>query len=165
MVYGAGWGLSDPEAVIQEVTLRVMHLGRAGRIREETDFKSFVLTIARHTCTDQYRRERLRGSIETYSNGIEHQAASRDNPESQLEENERRELLRFIFQELSEDCRRLWRWVYGEELPAAEVAGRLGISVGNARVRVHRCLGKAREIHRRYILGPDATVGVGDHGG
>jgi RNA polymerase sigma factor (sigma-70 family) len=165
MIYGAGWGLSDPEAVIQDVTLRVVHLGRTGRIRADTDFKSFVLTIARHTCTDTYRHERLRDSIEAPPPVIEPQASAGRDPHEALEERERLEPLRFVFQALPEDCRRLWRWVYGDGLAAAQVAERLGVSPVNARVRVHRCLKKAREHSRRYLSGAGTPLEARTHGG
>jgi RNA polymerase sigma factor (sigma-70 family) len=151
MVYGAGWALEDPEAVIQEITLRVLHLGRSGRIREDADFKAFVLTVARHECTDIYRREKLRTSVEAGASGENGSPA--DNPHARYEEKERRELLKFIFQALPEECRRLWRWLYREGLSASQVAARLGISVVNARVRTHRCLEKARGIRRQYFAG------------
>lgn len=165
MVYGAGWGLDDPEAVIQDVTVRVLHLGRTGRIRKDTDFKSFVLTVARHECTDVYRRERLRTTIESRARGTEPRQTAGGNPHRQLEEKEQRELLKFIFQALPEECRRLWRWLYRDGLPAAEVAGRLGITVVNARVRAHRCLERARTIHHDYVLGAQGVAQEGENAG
>jgi RNA polymerase sigma factor (sigma-70 family) len=164
MVYGAGWGLDDPEAAIQDVTMRVLHLGHSGRIREDTDFKSFVRTVARHECTDIYRRERLKVTVESRASDAAHRSTAEDNPYKRLERKERRELLRFVFQALPEECRRIWRWLYGEGQSAAEVADRLGITVGNARVRAHRCLQKARRIREEYVLGAEAPTGAGQNG-
>ncbi len=164
MVYGAGWRLADPESAIQDVVARIIDLAARGRIRDDTDFKSFVLTVARHGCTDQFRRERLRARHETSAPppaaGVADAGAAPGNPESVLAHKERREMLRFIFQALPEECRRLWRWVYGQGLAAAEVAERLGISVVNVRVRVHRCLKKAQEIRGREF-GAAGAGGVG----
>jgi RNA polymerase sigma factor (sigma-70 family) len=152
LVRGGGWKLADPEAAIQEALVRALHLARSRRIREDTDLRSFIWTLTRHTCTDLYRRERLRASVEAASpRGAPGPGAG--NPHAELERKERRERLRYLYQALPEECRRLWRWVYGDGLGAAEVAARLGISVGNTRVRVHRCLEKAREIHRSYRFG------------
>jgi RNA polymerase sigma factor (sigma-70 family) len=163
MVYGAGWGISDPEAAIQEVTLRVLHLAKSGRIRTDTDFKGFVLTVARHECTDIYRREKLRAAVETRGAEAEYRSASGGDPYQRLEEKERRELLKFIFQALPEDCRRLWRWLYREGLASTEVAQRLGISAVNARVRVHRCLQKARKVRETYVLDSPGPARAGEH--
>ncbi len=151
MVYGAGWRLTDPEAAIQDVTARLVELARSGRIREDTDFKSFVLTIARHTFTDIFRRERLKESVEAGGGVSVHASSLGEDPESALAVKEQRDALRFIVQALPAECRRLWRWVYGQGLAAGAVAERLGISVANVRVRVHRCLKTAREIRERYF--------------
>jgi hypothetical protein len=86
MVYGAGWALEDPEAVIQEVTFRILHLGRTGKIRTDTDFKSFVLTVARHECTDVYRRERLRTTVEARAGGGAGAGTRREPPPAAGEE-------------------------------------------------------------------------------
>ena len=71
------------------------------------------------------------------------------DPQRDVERRERLEHLRYIHQRLPEDCRKLWGLVYGEGLPAPEVARRLGISDVNARVRIHLCLEKARELGRQ----------------
>jgi RNA polymerase sigma factor (sigma-70 family) len=163
MVYGAGWRLDDPEAAIQDIALRVLHLGKSGRIRADANFKSFVLTVARHECTDIYRREKLRSSVETGASELGGKPPA-DNPHDHYEKKERRELLKFIFQALPAECRRLWRWLYGDGLSASEVATRLSISVVNARVRVHRCLKKARGIREGYFTGEQAPTRAGEHG-
>ena len=56
-------------------------------------------------------------------------------------------------------CRELWRLVYAEGLSAQDVGEKLGIKAGNVRVRVHRCLEKARAIYadlegRTLAFGP-----------
>jgi len=158
LAYGAGWELADPESAIQEVTLRVLHLSQCGRIREDADFKAFVRTVARHTFTDLYRRERLRSRVESPDSAVEQSATTTGNPHRRLEEKEKRELLKFIFQQLSEECRRLWRWVYGDGLSANEVGSKLEISPVNARVRVHRCMKNARKIHRQYLCGASVVA-------
>lgn len=150
MVRGGGWRLSDPEAAVQEVVLRLLTLGRSGVIRSDSPFKSFVMMLARHTCTDIYRRERLRGRIEIGGAPVEAHAEP-PGAEAAVEREERLQLLRFVYQQLPEECRRLWRLVYSQGLPANEVGQRLGITPNTARVRVHRCLARAREIRSRYL--------------
>jgi RNA polymerase sigma factor (sigma-70 family) len=152
LVYGAGWKLDDPEAAIQEVVLRVVRLSRADRIRRDTDFKAFVRTLARHTLADTYRRERLRDRIERSVPIPNERPAPGRDPEEQFVAQERLRMLRFIYQALPEECRRLWRWVYGEGLSVAQVAAHLGISETNVRVRVHRCLAGARTIRGRFAV-------------
>lgn len=151
------WRLEDPEAAVQEVTMKIVHLAAAGRILPEHDFRKFVLTVSRHACIDRYRRERLRGSGEPLP---AHSLPSPDpDPHESLERKERQELLRFIFQALPPDCRELWRWIYGEGLSAGEVGERLGLTANNVRVRAHRCLSRAREIRLRFF--PEGATGDG----
>ena len=161
LVYGADWRLEDPEAAIQETVVRVIHLARTGRVRYDTDFKAFVRTVTRHECTDLYRRERSRGDVEAAG-----AAGSRSpsDPQEALERKERLELLKFIVQALPAECVRLWSWIYREDMSAAQVAERLGITAVNARVRLHRCVEKAREISGRYFAGAMMPAGEDDHG-
>ena len=154
LAYAAHWRLDDTEAAIQEVVLRLLHLARSGRVRENTSFRSFVMTIARHTFTDIYRRQRLRNRIEQPVAAVDRHAVQSSTQQAELESRERRELLRFIYQELGEDCRKMWRLIYGDGLSASQVGERLGISPGNARVRAHRCLQQARQIHDRFAAAP-----------
>ena len=62
---GSRWRFRDPEAVVQEIVLELLRLARDGRIRRDSSFRAYVQTVARHTCVDQYRRQRLRTSSET----------------------------------------------------------------------------------------------------
>ena len=151
-VYRAGWNLSDPEAAVQEIQVRLIEAARDGRIRPGAGFHSLVRTVARHHCTDVFRRERLRGRTEEPDPASEERPSRGGDPYDKLERRERLDMLRFVFQALPAECRRLWRWVYADGLAAAEVAARLGISAVNARVRLHRCLEKARAIHEQYVL-------------
>ena len=113
-------------------------------------FKGFVMTLARHTVTDLYRRERLRRGVERPGMDADTVAAPGESAEALLVRRERLQILRFVFQALSTECRRMWRFVYGEGLSPSELAARLGISAVNARVRLHRCLERAREIRMTY---------------
>jgi RNA polymerase sigma-70 factor (ECF subfamily) len=159
LVRGGGWGLADPEGAVQDAVERLLQLAKDGRIRTDTDFKSFVMTVARHTCIDLYRRERLRRASERPGVDPDSTTSRGDDPETSLLKRERKQILRFVFQALSDECRRLWRLVYGEGLTPSDVAAQLGISATNARVRLHRCLQRARQIRTTYV--PVGGVGRG----
>jgi RNA polymerase sigma-70 factor (ECF subfamily) len=154
LVFGGRWRLPDPEGAVQEVVTKLFWLAREDRVQEGTDFRSFVLTVARHTCTDLYRRERLRGGIEAPESPAEPPDRRAESPEERLERAERREILRYIVQGLDEGCRQLWSWIYRDGLSQGEIAERLGITPGNLRVRVHRCLKRARALHDSYLPRP-----------
>ena len=162
VVHLGRWRFGDPEAVSQEIVMRLLEIVRSGRYARRSTFKTFVFAVAKYTCVDLFRRERLRARVETDAGPPLAEFPDRrgaDQPHRALEERENLELLRYILQGLPEECRRLWGWVYGEGLGAAEVARQLGTNAGTVRVRVHRCLEKARDFAREYLGGADLLAG------
>ncbi|HKQ98209.1 MAG TPA: sigma-70 family RNA polymerase sigma factor [Candidatus Polarisedimenticolia bacterium] len=153
VVHLGRWRFEDPEAVGQEIVMRLLGIVRSGRYQKRSTFKTFVFAVAKYTCVDLFRRERQRTRVETVAGaplaGVD-AGPPPDHPHRALQEREDLELLKYILQGLPEECRRLWGWVYGEGLSAAEVGSRLGTNAGTVRVRVHRCLQKARDFVRQY---------------
>ncbi len=156
VVRGGNWRFSDPEGVAQETLLALVKLAGSGRIREPGGFQKLVYTVAKNTCVDVYHRERRRDSREVAEEFPDERPGG-EEPGEELSQRERLDRLVQIFQRLPEACRQLWDWVYREGCSAAEVANRLSITAGNVRVRVHRCLEKAREIHRELESWPVAA--------
>jgi len=144
------WRLGDPEAVIQEVTMKVVRLAAEGRVKPDLDFRGFVATVTRHACIDAYRKDRVREFVELPLDETDVQDLA-SGPEERLDRREHLQLLRFVFQAMPEECLKLWRWIYAEGRSAAEVGERLGLTANNVRVRTHRCLVKAREIRMRFF--------------
>jgi RNA polymerase sigma factor (sigma-70 family) len=130
---GARWRFPDPEAVVQEIVLELLRLARDGRIRRDTAFRSFVLTVARNTCVDQYRRQRLRATVDKDDGFFETLDDPGPDPEQAARERERLEQVRFIVQALDPGCSDLLRGFFGEGLEGKEIARRMGISPGNVR--------------------------------
>jgi len=145
-----GWRFADPDAVIQAVVVELLELARRGAIRSDTSFRSYVQTVTRHSCVDAYRRERLRRTDELDDQHFEVADETSADPHTRIELSQQLERLRFIWQGLAPACRELLRWAYADEVPSAEIARRLQISAGNARVRLHRCLERARELRREH---------------
>ncbi|MDX1388673.1 MAG: sigma-70 family RNA polymerase sigma factor [Acidobacteriota bacterium] len=135
VVHG-GWRFPDPDAVVQEIMLELVRLGRGGGIRKAPDFRAYVRTVARHSCVDAFRRERVRQTQPLDDVYFEIPGAPDGDPEQRYLEQRRRELL---------------RWAHGDDMTSSQIAERLGISAGAARVRLHRCLERARELHRESI--------------
>jgi len=161
VVHLGRWRFEDPEAVAQEIVMRLLRVVRSGRYARRSSFKTFVFAVAKYTCVDLYRRERLRSRVE--SEAAPHADAPvlrpAEHPHHALEEREDLDLLRYILQGLPDECRRLWAWVYGEGLSAAEVGSRLGASAGTVRVRVHRCLQRARDFAQQHAGGAGLLPG------
>jgi len=145
------WRLGDAESVVQDVLLKLLDVTRSGNFRGASSFRTFAISVARHTCIDAYRRQRWRERFERQQAAGGDRSVSNDDPETRHQSRERLELLRYIFQKLPEECRRLWMWVYGQGLGARRVAELLGISETNVRVRTHRCLQRARDIARDFL--------------
>jgi len=135
---------------VQEVLIGLFQLVQAGKVREKGGFRKLVSTFARYRCVDAYYADRRRRERETAAIDPDQQASSGAGPDAALDQEDRSRALVYIVQRLPEACRSLWRLVYSEQLPAEEVARKIGITVNNVRVRVHRCLKKARELHERW---------------
>jgi RNA polymerase sigma factor (sigma-70 family) len=155
-VVGFGrWNFRDPDAVIQDILVKVLEIVRRGGFGGSSSFKTFVFSVAKHTCVDVYRHERWASTVEVNVPIEEDKTRAAEATDDGLHRADRIELLKYIFQKLPEECRRLWGWVYGQRLPTEDVAGKLGISAANVRVRVHRCLQKARAIGNEFIGRPE----------
>lgn len=150
VVHG-GWRFRDADAVVQEILLELVRLGRSGSVRDDRDFKAYVQTVTRHTCVDIFRRERLRAAESLDDSFFEVPGGDDADPEQAYRARHRRERLRYILQGLEPGCRTLLRWAYADERSSADIADQLDITAGNARVRLHRCLERARALYREYF--------------
>lgn len=155
VLHGGRWRFGDPEAVAQEVLLKLLRIVGAGRIDDPRTFQKFVYSVTKNTCVTQYHRERRRATREQPDPGVEPPAPDAD-PGRDLERRDRLEAAAYVLQRISGRCRQLWDYVYVQGQPAEQIAETLGISVGNLRVRVHRCLARAREIYGEYAVGAGA---------
>lgn len=152
VVHLGNWRFDDPEDVVQEILLKLVQVLKENRYRKRSSFKTFVFSVAKHTCIDRYRRGRIAREVPLTDDAIK--VSGEEQAETALQREERRQFVRFVFQQLSQECQQLWKWVYYEGLPTAQIGSRLGISSGNVRVRVHRCLERARVIGRACHSGP-----------
>jgi RNA polymerase sigma factor (sigma-70 family) len=138
------FGLEDPEEAIGNALHALAALASAGGLDNVERFHAFVRRIARNKAIDRFRIE---AGIRAYE-GPMPDGPERPGPEGAVPPTHSGadEIIRYVMQKLSEECRKLWRWVYFERLPESEVAQRLGIRLGTARVRVHRCLKRGRKL-------------------
>lgn len=149
LVLGA-WQFRDPEAVVQDIVVELIAMSRQGRIRRSTSFRSFVLTVARHTCIDHHRRRRLRDAVDGDDLAPDDQRSEGPSVEEAVIARQKRRMARYVLQSLDADCRELLALVFGQDLRAREVGERLDISEANVRVRTHRCLQRARALRARF---------------
>lgn len=145
------WAFDDAEAAVQEILYRLLRILRENKFRGASSFSTFVISVARYTCLELHRTELARRSVALENGPAEPRAA---DPEPAGEREDRIRLLRYILQKMSDECRRLWNWVYVDGLSSSAVGERLGIAPGTARVRVHRCLEQARRFRQEFEEGP-----------
>ena len=135
----------DRRDLAQEVMLQTYQA-----LSEETprNFPALVRTIAHRRSVDWMRRHR---PTEELSESTTQYA---DAPDGALIRSEWRRLGRRVLALLPAGCRELILLRLGEELPYAEIAERLGRSVGALRVQMHGCLRKAEGILSGVHRGP-----------
>jgi RNA polymerase sigma factor (sigma-70 family) len=149
VVHGGNWRFADSQAVVQEVLVELVRTVRTRPIVEPGGFLKMVRTVSKNVCVDTYHRER-RGAAEPLDAERAASIAGGGDPEGRMRARERISALAYVLQRLGNPCRELWTLVYGERLASGEVARRLGTTDGNVRVRMHRCLERARTIAREY---------------
>lgn len=128
----------DADDVLSESLLnayRAMH-----QLSNETAFQSWLAIIARRTCGRLKRREALAPVLrlaELSEHGIE-PASDAPSMDSQLIEEETKACLLQVMAELPPLYREVYELRDVQDLPASEVAERLGISVAAVKSRLHR---------------------------
>jgi len=152
----AKWNFGDElEDIAQDIRLTVLENFQNDKFRFRSSLKTYVLRIAKYTCIDHLRCRRKLLSID--DGGVEI-ASCQKGPEEELHEKEQRDIFMKIFQSLPRRCQDLWRMVFEEKLPYAQIAKRLIISEGTVKSRFARCKEKAIELRYEF----SRNFGVGD---
>lgn len=137
------WHFETPEDIVQETLLAVVrNLRRGGYV--PGDFRAYVRRIAKNRCVSRFRRYRTRGPQASLDEGEVQTVASKEGART-LED---RLTVEEILARLDDTCRRLITLAYFEGLSRRQIGLRLGISETAAKVRLFRCLERAREIER-----------------
>lgn len=134
------WGFDESEDLVQTTLLALVRNLRAGRFADG-DFRAYVRVIAKNICLSSYRRARAHGTPVAIERVDEE--AVREDAET-TPDAERSATLARVLGRIDGACREIIALAFLAELPRAEIATRLGISEGAARVRLFRCLEKAR---------------------
>ena len=138
----------DLQDVAQEVRRKLLLSFRAERFRGEASLRTYVWKAAQRAAIDHGRARRRRLSLPL--DAVEPPAAP-DTADAEVAARDRRTLFRSVLERLDPDCRRLWALIAFEELPYATIAGRLGITENNVKVRALRCRAKATGIAQALV--------------
>lgn len=123
------------EDVLQEVRLEVTRLLGQGKFRGESSLRTYLWRVVNHTCLDHIRAERRWQWTD-----LEEVAEVGERSHSGSAED--RDLLLRVLDQVSKDCRDLWRMIVAG-LSYREMSGRVGVAEGTLRVRVLRCRERA----------------------
>jgi RNA polymerase sigma-70 factor (ECF subfamily) len=132
-IFRFAWGLCGDQAqaedIVSETFVRV--LARAPRIESRTAL-AYLLTIARNTFLNGQRRRRREVPLS------EDMPAATQDPADRLQNEDHLAATLHALRNLPEGERAALLLRVDYDLPYEEVAAALGISVGAAKVRVHR---------------------------
>jgi len=137
----------DAEDVLVEALVKAhRHLGQ---LRDAGAFRAWLAQIARRACWQLKKREALQPLLQLSVVEEEgREIASGERPlEQQIALRQMSSLLHEAVDKLSEEYRSVYLWRDLEDVPAKEVAERLGISVAAVKSRLHR----ARESVRNRL--------------
>ena len=140
------WLLRPDWADLQQETLmRVIDSLRQERFESSRDFRVYVQGVARYTALQAFGRKRHDAG------GIV--ADVTPSPATGPEQLAiRRQLVRRIFEQISDPCRELVRLYFLEERDYEEIAGRLALPQGTIKSRLFRCLQAAHRGLQRKAL-------------
>jgi RNA polymerase sigma-70 factor (ECF subfamily) len=142
--------------VAQEALRATVEALRAGTVANVAALPGFVYETARHLCARRIRSAtRERRALATVAADSSERDAAPDAL-SRLVSAERQTAVRRALAALDPPDRELLEALYREELPAADLAARLGIDPGALRVRKHRAL---KRLAARFAAGNAGVAG------
>ncbi|MBI2426909.1 MAG: RNA polymerase sigma factor [Candidatus Kerfeldbacteria bacterium] len=138
---------AEAEDVTQDAFLKVFQ--SIGRFEFRSSFKTWLFTIVKATIVDLWRKKYKEMTV-PLEDFLAHEPGFETDPEVEIEEVKRQqnveEAIRRVFDELSDDYRKILELRFLKGYTLKEAAAELGISVNNAKVRQFRALEKARAL-------------------
>jgi RNA polymerase sigma-70 factor (ECF subfamily) len=148
------WGFETPEDIVQDTLLALIRNVRERRF-SGGNLRAYVRRVAKNQCISSYRKARTRG-VQVPLNGDAPGVSKTVSPGG--EDMERSAMAHRILESLDETCRHLITLAYFQGLSRREIAERLGISETAAKVRLFRCIERARAMQAGE-RGPSASRG------
>lgn len=134
------WGLKeDWSDIFQDVRMKLYINFKHESFHYSSSLKTYVYRVTKYTCIDYLRKKYRKDEINIETVEIVEES---DNFSS-LVQKEQKEILRNIFQKLSERCRTTLRMVFIEKLSYKKIASLLHIAEGTVKSRVFRCIEEA----------------------
>ena len=129
----------------QETLMRIIESLRQERFDPSKEFRLYAQGVARYTALQALSRKHH----DTIALADFDPASPSAGPEQRVI---RRQMVRRIFDQVSEPCRELMRLYFLEDQGYDEIAGRLSLPTGTIKSRLFRCLQAAHKMLHRDAL-------------
>jgi RNA polymerase sigma-70 factor (ECF subfamily) len=141
------WSLKDQwEDILQDVRTKLFINLKQKHFRKQSSLKTYVYKVAKYTCIDYLRKQYQVDSV----NLDQIQLTDPKDPYESVVNSERQHIIRLIFLDLTEQCRKTLRLVFFEKQCYKRIGEMLGIAEGTVKSRVSRCLEKAIALRERF---------------
>jgi len=141
------WGLKeDWDDIIQDVRMKLYINLKQKRFRSSSSLKTYVYRIAKYTCIDYLRKKYRTKEVSIDSVEVKEEK----DAFATLIRKEQEQIVRQIFLELAERCRKILQMVFIEKLSYKEISSRLGVAEGTVKSRVSRCIEKAIRLGKKF---------------
>ena len=138
----------DVEDISSIVQLKLFTNLKGRKFRGESTFRTYVHRIARYTCIDQVRSQRVQRSLDEEEFPL---PSGSDDPETVHLKDEERRIFVKIFRSIGPECQKLWRMIFSESLNYKEIGDYLGMPEGSVKRKVHECKKVAIELKEKLI--------------
>lgn len=140
--------VEDTEDVNSIVHLKLFASLKSSRFRGESTFRTYVQRIARYTCIDQVRSQRVQREADPEDLPA---PAESEPPDIIHERSVEYQIFVKIFRSIGPECQRLWRMVFSESLNYKEIGEKFGLPEGTVKRKVHECKKMAMEMKEKLI--------------
>ena len=140
--------VDDVEDVASTIQLKLLMNLQAEKFRGDSTFRTYVQRIARYTCIDQVRSQRVARDADPGDLPAPSETA---DPETLHEQAEEKEIFLKIFRLISTECQKIWRMIFSDSLNYKEIGVHLGIPEGSVKRKVHECKKAAIDLKEELI--------------
>lgn len=140
--------VEETEDVNSIVHLKLFSSLKGSRFRGESTFRTYVQRVARYTCIDQVRSQRVQREADPEDLPA---PSGTEAPDVIHERSVEYAIFIKIFRSIGPDCQKLWRMVFSESLNYKEIGQKIGLPEGTVKRKVHECKKTAMEMKEKLI--------------
>jgi RNA polymerase sigma factor (sigma-70 family) len=130
------------------VHLKLFSNLKTRQFRGESTFRTYVQRMARYTCIDQVRSQRVARQVDPEDLPM---PSGSERPDAAHEAKEERQIFIKIFRSISPECQKIWRMIFSDSLNYKEIGEKLHLPEGTVKRKVHECKQMAIELKERLM--------------